>query len=108
MSFATKPTGKRVDNFDLGGKLFMWEKGQPVLVHMHGDDTLCLPVFSSKDELVLAARDFGLTYETIKQIADPDHFLADIHATIPPVLLIAELRKHEGKVRYLLVKREMN
>lgn len=101
------PKGKKY-NIDLTGMLFLWANEQPVLVRVAGDPNLHLPIFSSKDKLVVGAADFGLSYERIKQILDGHDFLDSVRESDPSVRVIVDPYKKGDKVRYTLVQEDLN
>lgn len=101
------PTGKHSE-IDLSGMLFLWSHEQPVIARIVGEPRWCLPIFSTKETLDRAVRQFNLVYQSIKQIEDHHEFLASIRESARNLLVILDPRQHGAKVRYMDVKYEGN
>ena len=96
------PTGRQVVDFALHGMLFLWKGDRPVVLQVAGFKGLSLPVFTTERSLHRAVREFGLEYDGIKIVTAQEEFLEGTARV--GLTLIADVHKHNNKVRYLLLQ----
>ena len=80
----------RVHEMNLVGYVFPWEDGQPVLANMEGSDDRFLLVFSTPDKLDETLNTYGIGYESIKQIDDPEEFIESIMYESPRIRIAVD------------------